>query len=617
MKIGKLPAKTQLVLGIPLVIAACSSARSNDGEPPTAKPAPRQGPQPDFGPLVQQQEPPPPISGGTLAVSRTDGLAVAADPDRDRVYVVDLPTRTIRHSIQLAHRSEPGRVALDASGRAHVALRNTGELATIDLATGKVSLRHACTAPRGVTFDAANDQLWVACATGDLLTFATDGGPAKTKVNLGLDLRDVVVTKKRVLATRFRSAHVVPAVESAANGNHDETLGEANLAWRAVAAPTAPDEPEGLEGEEAEEIPAVVTQEPSPEPVRPEPGGYGSPTTGVDPRCSDVAIVSTRLWLRDPSFEDVIGQPSFPSVRLPRAVLPVDLATNGREFVVVAAGNAFTPSLPQLFVVHRNQLLASTGDCVQAIEGNVPGQAIAAGFDDKDQLVVQTREPAALHIMTPDRRRPWKSIVLASDSRADTGHAIFHANAGGNIACASCHAEGGDDGKTWEFVGMGPRRTPSLLGTTPNTEPFHWVGDMKDLKMLVEHVFVERMGGPRIDDAQVDVLGKFLFTLPPPPKLRNPAEAPARGKELFDQRCASCHSGPLMTNNQTVDVGTGGAFQVPSLVGVAWRAPFIHTGCAKTLFDRFDPACGGAMHGDTRDLSRDQIADLVRYLETL
>jgi hypothetical protein len=72
-----------------------------------------------------------------------------------------------------------------------------------------------------------------------------------------------------------------------------------------------------------------------------------------------------------------------------------------------------------------------------------------------------------------------------------------------------------------------------------------------------------------------------------------------------------------MTNNQSVDVGTGGVFQVPSLVGVGWRAPFLHTGCAITLFDRFDPACGGSTHGDTRDLGKAQIADMVSYLETL
>jgi mono/diheme cytochrome c family protein len=597
------------MLAIPLVIGACDSARDpGDGtdDPPVGKPLMPAGPQPEYGPIVQQDEAPPPISGGTLAVDKTQGLAVAADSDRDRVYVVELATRTVRHTVQLAHKSEPGRVAIDGSGRAHVLLRNTGELATIDLATGAVSVRGACVAPRGITFDPSRDVLYVACATGDLLTFPSASGASTFRSSLGRDLRDVVIVDGKVSVSRFRSAHLV-GVDSNGKAFGDRPLGGSNLAWRSIAAPAPPTNSQEQPGEAT----AVVAQDPTPEPVRPEPGGYGSTSSGLSSTCGgSVGIVSTRLWL-------VNDKANGGSVRIPNAVLPVDIATNGREYAVVAAGNAYTKSLPQIFIVHVNQLTRGDQECVEMVQGTVPGQAVAASFDEKDQLVVQTREPAALHIMSEDRRRPWKTITLATDTRADTGHAIFHSNAGGNIACASCHAEGGDDGKTWEFVDMGPRRTPSLLGTTPNTEPFHWSGDMKDLPTLVDHVFVERMGGPKIDKSQIGTLGHFLFTLPPPAKLRTEADVPARGKELFAQRCSSCHSGSILTNNKSVDVGTGGVFQVPSLVGIGWRAPFLHTGCATTLFDRFDPACGGAKHGDIADLSKDQIADIVAHLETL
>ena len=47
----------------------------------------------------------------------------------------------------------------------------------------------------------------------------------------------------------------------------------------------------------------------------------------------------------------------------------------------------------------------------------------------------------------------------------------------------------------------------------------------------------------------------------------------------------------------------GGAFQVPSLVGIGTRGPFMHDGCAATLRDRFNPACGGAQHGMTDKLT--------------
>jgi len=64
-------------------------------------------------------------------------------------------------------------------------------------------------------------------------------------------------------------------------------------------------------------------------------------------------------------------------------------------------------------------------------------------------------------------------------------------------------------------------------------------------------------------------------------------------------------------------VGTGLPLQVPSLVGVAYRGPWIHTGCAATLRDRFDPACGRDKHGDVAQLGDTQLGDLVAYLETL
>jgi hypothetical protein len=63
------------------------------------------------------------------------------------------------------------------------------------------------------------------------------------------------------------------------------------------------------------------------------------------------------------------------------------------------------------------------------------------------------------------------------------------------------------------------------------------------------------------------------------------------------------------------DVGTGGAFQAPSLVGVGARLPLMHDGCADTLRERFDPACGGDAHGPA--LSDEEVDALVAYLETL
>ena len=46
---------------------------------------------------------------------------------------------------------------------------------------------------------------------------------------------------------------------------------------------------------------------------------------------------------------------------------------------------------------------------------------------------------------------------LGGASVFDTGQALFHGNTGSFDACASCHPEGGDDGRTWDFDRIGPR----------------------------------------------------------------------------------------------------------------------------------------------------------------
>jgi cytochrome c peroxidase len=107
-----------------------------------------------------------------------------------------------------------------------------------------------------------------------------------------------------------------------------------------------------------------------------------------------------------------------------------------------------------------------------------------------------------------------------------------------------------------------------------------------------------------------------------------PALAPAdgldpvsveRGKALFfgaELRCDQCHSGPSFSDNRLWDVGTGGKFVTPSLLGVGLRAPLMHDGCAKDLKARFG-ICGGSDHGDVSALPASDIDALVAYLRTL
>lgn len=670
-------------------------------------------PTPTFGDTVQAKTTPTPLSGGTLRLSKSGDHVYVSDPDRNQVSVVDLSSSVatpVTQTFSFGPLDEPGRLVEGPAGKLFVALRRSGELATLDLLTGAVTRQGICGAPRGLAYDDANATLYVACEDGTLAMVGADG--KTSAVTLEKDLRDVVLSGDKVLVSKLRTAELIacdktgkmlgkvraPAILS--KNLRDAQPFEATIAWRTDVTPDG-------------RVVMVHQRASTGSVMTGRPGGYGGLTCNSN-------IVHTALTTFDPESM----KPTTTTMPFGRAVLPVDFTyvADRDLFAVVAAGNAHTKGLSSFFLVSAKQTLtipaevasaqvfditsvrpslpgaggtagaasmgaaggavgiggaggsagaggaggtaaaggaggalvdAATGrggrDMVAGSGGsggrasptlpmipggptclddmstglNTEGEPVAVVYSSKLKVIVlQSRQPAELLIYQSSGT--LLSVVPLADTTdvTDTGFAIFHSNAGGSIACASCHAEGAEDGHVWNFSETGPRRTQSLRGGVKGTEPFHWDGDMTDLDMIMDKVFVGRMSGPVLATDQKAALGHFVDSIPslPTPPIKDMASV-MRGKALFDDvgkaSCASCHSGSLLTNNTTVDVGTGAAFQVPSLRGVMWRTPLMHNGCAATLADRFDPACGGNAHGNTANLSAQDKADLVAYLQTL
>jgi mono/diheme cytochrome c family protein len=564
--------------------------------------------------IAHASTPSPPLSGGTLLALADGETAVASDPERDQVDVIELVGNSLRSVVALQPGDEPGRLVQDALGRVHVALRRGGAIVTIDPVTGNVlERRTVCSAPRGVAYDAALDLVHVACAGGELVSLPAAGGAATRTLTLERDLRDVVVgAAGTLLVSTFRHANVlVVAADGSVQQRLVPTSGLAPVsfdgprhvspavAWRMVPR-----------GDAAGSV-VMLHQMGVDDMIAPAAGSYG----GLMGCGSIVSAAVSTLTPGSTVIPTVPGNMMMVSLAVDLAVSP-----DGTQLAIAVPGNASSQG-PTVVV---NQIDAvttgSAGSCVNMspIGGTPPpGQVVAVSFLASGVLLAQTREPATL----------WRSdtsaaIALATDSRLDTGHLIFHVNAGGGLACASCHPEGGEDGRVWNFACLGARRTQSIRGNISATAPFHWDGAEQDFSHLMDDVFSGRMSGPMLADDQKQALEDWVDTiklLPPTPGLDTAAVA--RGGALFNDAtiaCATCHAGSLLTNNATVNVGTGGMFQVPSLRGVAWRAPFMHTGCGATLADRFSPSCGGGdMHGKTSQLAPTQIADLVTYLESL
>ena len=608
---------------ISIAIAAFAAGCSPSGTAPSSDP-------PTWG---------VPISGGNLLISSDGTHAFVADPDRDRLVDVDL-TSANAVEIPLNAGDEPGRLVQDAAGRVQVALRRGGALVTIQ--NDQVSARRAvCAEPRGLAYEAATDLVHVACSTGELVSLPAAGGDATRNVFIDRDLRDVIVRNGTLYVTRFRAAELVqldangaivtritPPTEQRIDFNDEDGGGISSgsdgpggvpaipaVAWRTILTPSG--SILMSHQRQLQTILSTVTH-----------GGYGQGCGGpVEP---------------DLTFIDG-SNATWPMLPIDGDALPVDIAVNnaGTELAVVYAAAQITQRITIDTITGDNGTPSSTvcpdstgdmggdgnGAPTPVAEGGLGtlmtdtlGAPTSVAFTPSDQVVIYYPELPGLAIHGNDGTT--QIITLPGDIGYDAGRALFHTQTPSGLACASCHPEAKDDGLIWNFDTEGVRRTQNVSGQILARAPYHWVGDEPNLPVLMDDVFGNRMGGAPPSNSEHESLGPWLDRVPAPAPLADvdPAAA-ARGQTLFqsaDVGCTTCHAGSLMSTKAIVDVGTGGAFKVPSLLGVNGRAPYMHTGCAATLLDRFTPACGGGdTHGHTSQLTSDQLNDLVAYLETL
>jgi cytochrome c peroxidase len=102
--------------------------------------------------------------------------------------------------------------------------------------------------------------------------------------------------------------------------------------------------------------------------------------------------------------------------------------------------------------------------------------------------------------------------------------------------------------------------------------------------------------------------------------------AAQRGKKLFESdktACATCHPAPLFSDMKLYDVGTRmpldqrGEFVTPMLVELYRTGPYLHMGEAVTLEEVLVKFNEQDKHGKTRNLTKEERADLVAYLMSL
>jgi len=270
---------------------------------------------------------------------------------------------------------------------------------------------------------------------------------------------------------------------------------------------------------------------------------------------------------------------------------------------------------------------------------------------DGKRLYVANRLDDNIAVIDTSSEKVMSTIDLGGPRNADAirrGERLFYTADfafQGQFGCANCHLDATIDGLQWDLEpdGFGKdivdnRSLENLAGT----EPFKWNGGNADMPTecgpRTEKFFFRSQS---FNQQQLTDLVTFVFSLPYRPnryRASNGDLTPAqeRGKAIFERtkykngkpipdsnQCATCHSGPKYTNQKQVDVGTGKStdrspvLDVPQLPNVAYSAPYLHDGSARSLEEIWTVFNPKDTHGVSNDLTKDELNDLIEYLKTL
>ena len=259
--------------------------------------------------------------------------------------------------------------------------------------------------------------------------------------------------------------------------------------------------------------------------------------------------------------------------------------------------------------------------------------------------VLATLDVVAEELLVPEVLQGKRIFYNAADPRMSLE---------GYISCASCHANGGHDGRVWDTsdIGEGLRRTISMRGRAGMAHGrLHWSGnfdEVQDFEIEIRRVFggtgfipdelvnMDPLGPPNAGlSAEMDALAAYVASLDEvaPSPFRNSdgslTAAGERGREVFlRQNCSDCHSGPEFTDsirNRLHDVGTLRAssgerlgrplegIDTPTLLGLWENTRFLHDGRAFTLREVFQDS-SARTHGGMDRLTDQEMRDLEAFL---
>ncbi|MCC6190032.1 MAG: beta-propeller fold lactonase family protein [Anaerolineales bacterium] len=556
-----------------------------------------------------------PVSAGAVAVDSAGRYLAAANPDSDSVTLVSLDTLAVRAEIAVG--DDPRTVAFTPDGaRLLAANHGAGTLTVIEVAlasvTGEVVVGPL---PYGVVAGAANAYISLAApprvARLDLTTWQVTAQVPLPSFPAGLAL---AAGEERLYITHLYSGAV-------------SVLDPLSLAVQSIPAPTP----------EANLAQFIAL---SPDGAR----AYAPQTDARSERLDLAYHTTVRPMV---SVLDLAAGTADPDQRL-------DLATLDRPVNLPFAA-AVSPDGARLYIANAGSndvtvLGLAAGQTLAHLETGRHPRGLALAPDGR-RLFVNNVLDGTLDVFdttTFTRQQTVTLTALLLPEPVLTGKRLFNSalapmSRDNWISCATCHLDGGADGRTWAGFPDGPRNTPALFGAAA-TLPLHWNGNLDELHDT-EHTIRDIQGGvglilgepyPALGSANagrsaaMDALAAYAATLAPPPSpyaAGLDAQTLLRGERAFRRwGCAVCHLTPAFTDLQTHSSGIGDPaqerrqsaplprFDTPSLLGVWATAPYFHDGSAATLRDTF---FNTGFHNMGPAMNAQEVEDLVAYMRAL
>lgn len=554
-----------------------------------------------------------------------DGKLWVIDREDYAVAIVDLDARKTVDFFRLPYASQPIGIVFSSAGTAYVPLFALGEVIALDSSTKEIIARQKVGAtPRGLTISGDDSSLWVSNFISRENHGAIRRLDANTLAPLGrYDLMEDTTTEDSPVQGRGLPNYLF-SVAVSPDGSQAWIPSKKDNMSRGLMRDGLPNTQDNavrplisiLDLTTHEEIVSA----------RIDLDDRNLPRQVTFSPLGDYAFVSVfgsnKLEVRDAYSRSLITSLSGPELKG-----PIDSVLTSRGWLFVLADASRT-----LNVFDVNEILAGT-----------------------DQT---TRLLAEIPLVSRERLAPELLLGKQIFENAEDLRMTLE----GYQSCATCHLEGFEDGRVWDFAdrGEGLRNTTSLLGRRGTGHGrVHWSANFDEIQDFEGPIRAHQGGrgflspealaiGTRSDplgdpkaglDPELDALAAYVssFASIPRSPFRNPdgtlTQSAQAGLEIFLKRgCNTCHAGEDFTDSaqgKLHDVGTltelsgqrlGGelpGIDTPTLLGIWQTAPYLHDGSAATLRDVLTTRNLQGKHGDIADLSEQQIEQLVAYLEQI